>query len=193
MIFQTAIIDPPWPYREVRAGKSQGYVCDQYKLMPIDELKTLPVGDVVSGYLFCWTTGPFVWESVELMKAWGFEYKSQLVWHKNTGLGVGYWFRGDHELVMVGRKPNVPSVRCPKQRSIFASPRLKHSQKPDTIHEIIEQNFPGPYLEIFGRRSRPNWTVLGNEAPDDGKDIRESLKLVRKTHSPVPADFLQDL
>ena len=174
--FRTAIIDPPWPYQRVSSHpKLFGFADQKYKLLSIDDLKALPVGSFVDGYVFLWTVGPFLKEGIELLEAWGFDYVTQMCWYKNTGLGVGYWFRGDHELVLVGKKEGNPSVKT-GMRSIFAAPRMRHSQKPDVIHELCERSFPGPYLELFGRRSRPGWTVVGNEAPSDGNDIRNFIK-----------------
>lgn len=184
MMFKTAIIDPPWPYERASASeKLKGYVSQennkQYETLSVERLKELPVGSVVSSYIFLWTVGPFLKEGIELLEAWGFEYKTQLCWHKNTGLGVGYWFRGDHELVLLGKRKGQPSIRT-NVRSIFASPRLRHSEKPQTIHEIVEKHFPGPYLEMFGRKEREGWTIVGNEAPRDGKDIFESLQSLKQ-------------
>lgn len=183
MTFKTAIIDPPWPYDRVSAStKLSGFVSqdgkNHYGTLSLADLEALPVSQVMdpdTAYLFLWTTGPFTESAYKLVRAWGFEPKSQICWHKSDpGLGVGYWFRGSHELVIVAKRPSAPSVRTGRS-SVISLPRRGHSIKPDTIHEICEAHFPHPYLELFGRRLRPGWTVLGNEAPGDGKDIRESL------------------
>lgn len=176
MIFKTAIIGPPWPYdRASKNVKLKGYASQEYSALSIEQLAGLPVGNLVSDYVFLWTCGPFLKEGIQLLEMWGFEYKTQMCWHKSTGLGVGYWFRGDHELVLVGKKTGSPSIRTGK-RSIFAAPRMRHSQKPADIHKLIEEKFPSPYLELFGRTTREGWTVLGNEAPGhEGRDITESL------------------
>jgi len=179
-LFQTAIIDPPWPYdRASKNEKLSGYVSqegnEKYKTLSIEDLKNLPVGEVVGGYIFLWTVSPFLKEGIELIETWGFKYVTSMAWFKNTGLGVGYWFRGSHELVLVAKRPGVKSVRSGEQ-SIFQSKRTRHSAKPDNVHKIIEKHFPGPYLEIFGRQSRDGWKTLVNEAPGDGTDIRDSIK-----------------
>lgn len=179
MKFQTAIIDPPWPYeRASKNAKLKGYVSQEgnkkYDTLRVENLAALPVGQVVEKYIFLWTVSPFLKEGISLLETWGFNYVTSICWHKNTGLGVGYWFRGDHELVLVGKRDGAPSVRT-GLRSLVASPRMRHSEKPPFLHEICEKFFPGPYLELFGRRSRQGWMVLGNEAPEDGSDIRESL------------------
>lgn len=179
-MFKTCIIDPPWPYeRASKNEKLSGYVTQdnntKYATLSIADLAALPVGSAVSHYLFMWCTGPFIREALQLFDAWGFKYVTQLCWRKSTGIGVGFWFRGDHELILVGKKPDVPSVRCTRVRSLFSAPRTRHSEKPDNLHVIIEDNFEGPYLEIFARKQRTGWTALGNEAPGDGADIRDSL------------------
>lgn len=178
--FETAIIDPPWPYeRASKNAKLTGYVSqdgnEQYPTLSIEELGKLPIGDIVGGYIFVWTVSPFLQEGLDLIKNWGFNYVTSMAWFKNTGLGVGYWFRGSHELVLVAKRQGYKSVRTGEQ-SIFQTPRTRHSAKPDHLHLTVEKHFPGPYLEIFGRRSRDGWSVMGNQAPGDGTDIRDSLK-----------------
>ena len=183
--FSTAIIDPPWPYEKTGEHKKlSGYVQKEYETLSVESLKALPIGEVISKYIFLWTTGPFVGEGLDVLKSWGFEYKTQLVWYKTNGLGVGYWFRGDHEIVLVAKKHGAPSVRT-NERSVFKSKRLGHSKKPEYIHRVAEKLFPGPYIEIFGRQSRDGWTVLGNEAPGDGRDIRQSLRLLLESPDAV--------
>ena len=178
--FKTLIIDPPWPYQKAsKSEKMTGFVNqegnEQYPTLSIADLKALPVGDIVSDYVLMWTVGPFIREGLELFDSWGFLYRSQMVWTKSTGLGVGYWFRGDHELVLVGSRKNSDAIRT-NERSVFSAPRTRHSAKPDNLHILVEKHFEGPYLEIFGRAARDGWTVLGNEAPEDGTDIRKSLE-----------------
>lgn len=177
--FETAIIDPPWPYDRASSNtKLTGYVSqdgnEQYPTLSIEEMKKLPVGDVVGGYVFLWTVSPFLQEGLDLLNAWGFTYVTSMAWFKNTGLGVGYWFRGSHELVLVAKRDGYKSVRTGEQ-SIFQTPRTRHSAKPDNVHRMVGKHFPGPYLEVFGRQGRDGWTVLGNQAPGDGTDIRSSL------------------
>ena len=189
MFANTAIIDPPWPYQAAGAHKKlTGYVCGdagQYPVLSIKDLAALPIGRVVNQYLLMWTVGPFIREALDLFDAWGFEYKSQLIWAKTTGLGVGYWFRGDHELVLVGKKPGVPSIRT-NERSVVYAPRGRHSKKPPNLHAIAEKHFPGPYIEFFAREARPGWEAVGYDAPGDGKDIRHRLA----TEVPAPLEFV---
>lgn len=236
--FKSLIIDPPWPYAVASKHKKlSGFVSQdgnaKYKTLTIEDLKSLPINELMDekqAYVFLWTTSPFIPDALELLKAWNFVYVTSLVWHKNTGIGVGFWFRGDHEYVFVAKRAGAPSIRTmershftvepvedltdylpyfpPDFPSHFSSKRLKHSSKPTTIHELIEKrrepyvasikrkneegnevvtqqttitSFPGPYIEIFGRSSREGWTVLGDQSPEDGNDIRDSLcKLIEQ-------------
>ncbi len=166
--FITAVIDPPWPYTRVSANnKLSGYVsrdgATQYTTLSIEDMAALPISKLVEKYVFVWTVGPFIRESLSLLDAWGFEYKSQLCWIKDDKqLGVGYWFRGNHEFVLVGKKPGAASVRT-GESSVLWHPRMGHSRKPDFLHELLERHFPGPFVEIFGRRTRNGWTVFGDQ------------------------------
>jgi len=196
MTFGTAIVDPPWAYRKLRAnatggyGKSSGYATDVYDTLTVDELAELPVRDIVSNVLLLWTTGPHMPAALQLVNAWGFQYITLAYWHKTTKagvldtlsgervyrphMGVGYWFRGDTEPIVVAKKPGTPSYRT-GERATFVSAVRGHSAKPDTLHHLAEKHFPGPYLELFARRHYPGWTCLGNEL-DEGKDIRDAMK-----------------
>lgn len=156
-------------------------------------------------YGFLWTTGPFIEDAYSLIRSWDMVPITMLAWVKcaeiNTnGLpafgqwdhdpdvtvkptyGVGYWFRGCVEPIILFKAPKVPSIRTPFVGLL--SPNARHSRKPDTLHQLIETKdpetgnplFPGPYVELFGRRSVPGWTVLGNQSPGDGLDIRVSIQ-----------------
>lgn len=189
MLFKTLIIDPPWPYGITsKSAKLSGYADKKYSLLSIEDLRLLPINQVMDpdeAYLFMWATGPFLPEALSLFPSWGFKFITSAVWTKSTGLGVGYWLRGDHEHILIGKRKNAASKRI-GARSVFRidAPRTRHSVKPDFLHEAIEKGgphikkfagFPGPYLEIFGRRLRAGWTILGNEVEGGGDDIRHSL------------------
>lgn len=194
----TGIIDPPWAYQQAShheklTGYSTGH---EYKSLSAEDLAGLQISKLMR-YGFLWTTGPFIEEAYGLIRAWGFEPITMLAWVKcaeiNTnGLpafkewphdpevtikptyGVGYWFRGCVEPIIVFKHPDAPSIRTPWVGLL--SPNARHSRKPDTLHQLIEKDFPGPYVELFGRRPAPGWTVLGNDAPGDGQDIRVSIQ-----------------
>jgi N6-adenosine-specific RNA methylase IME4 len=126
-----------------------------------------------------------------LVSAWGFEWVTLIYWTKTSKSGprprtlwnevvykphwgVGYWFRGDVEPVVVAKRKGTSSYRT-GERASFLAPAMAHSAKPPFLHELAEKFFPGPYLEVFARRQRPGWTCVGNEI--DGRDIREALCL----------------
>lgn len=186
MKFKTLIIDPPWPYDKTSGhGKLKGYSDGHYAPLSIEDLGNLPVSavmDAAEAYVLLWTTGPFLPDAAALVRRWGFQYITTAVWVKTTGLGVGYWFRGDHEHIIVGKRKGAPSFRT-GLRSVFRfeAPRGRHSRKPSFLHETVEKIFPGPYLEMFARETRPGWTSCGNEAPGDGWDIRDRLALMSAT------------
>jgi len=179
-MFKSLIIDPPWPYdRTSQNAKLTGYADKQYALLSIADLAQLPINKIMDpdeAYVFMWATGPFLPDAISLLPAWGFKFITSAVWVKSTGMGVGYWFRGDHEHILVGKRARAPSIRTAK-RSVFRIdwPRGRHSTKPDFLHELVEAKFPAPRIEIFGRRPRKGWVIFGNEAPGDGTDIRASL------------------
>lgn len=198
----TGIIDVPWAYeRTSDHEKLRGYSTDhEYPSLTTEELAKLPIGEMMN-YLFMWTTGPFMEDAYKLIRAWGFKPITSLYWVKCTEIhpggiafppelthegveenkfkfkpeyNVGYWFRGCVEPIILAKRPGVPSIRTPFIGLL--SPNAGHSRKPQTLHQLCESHFPGPYIEIFGRRATPGWTVLGNEAPGDGADIRVSIQ-----------------
>jgi len=201
--FATAIIDPAWPYSAAPgkrdgayesqgetplSGFVQGGKCDAgcKSVITISDLASLPVGKLVGGYIFLWAAGPFLPAALLVMEEWGFEYINQICWTKynmaralknggNGGYGgVGFWFLGNHELCLIGKKKGMPSIRTGESSSFLAE-KTRHSTKPDNVHVLVEKYLPKPYLELFCRRDRLNWTVLGNDNPSDGQDMRTSL------------------
>jgi N6-adenosine-specific RNA methylase IME4 len=187
MKFGTIVADPPWNYNSARSDtrKNRGYVNyresgSQYPVLDTDSLCALPVGELATNeaVLLLWTTFPFIPDALKVIKAWGFEYVTGLPWVKIQSIdppvpvyGVGYWFRGAAELVLVGKRKK--SYRS--NYIGFMSESFEHSRKPDDIHAVAEEIYPGPYLELFARRVYDGWTVVGDEAPGDGGDVRDSL------------------
>lgn len=163
------VADPPWPYR---VSKGQGAAKDQYSLMTDDEIYTMPVSQLAKSdaILLLWGTWPKLPEALKTMAAWGFEYVTGFPWVKMNrnghGIyyGVGYWVRGCSECVFIGRRGEVSAPRLEGFLGLM-SPNLQHSRKPDDIYEIAEA-LPGPYLELFARRSRAGWHSFGNEVED---------------------------
>lgn len=199
--FRTAVIDPPWPYERASAHrKLSGYVdvarsqepqlrldgtedgASQYRTMTLERLAELPVRSLLDGYLFLWTTGPFIPAAVKLVEAWGFDFKTLMYWVKTSsgsgGLayGPGFWVRSCVEPLIIATSPRTPAVRT-HERAAFLGPRLRHSAKPEAFQDFVERHFPGPRLEVFARRERADWTCIGNEI--SGHDIVDDMEALR--------------
>lgn len=181
------IADPPWRYDR---SNVEGSAEREYPVLSFDELRSLPVEALAAenSVLLLWATWPKLDEAcLPLMKHWGFNYITGFPWIKikrvsrnlwgqieiKVPYGVGYWVRGASEVVLIGKKGN-PSP--PTDGFIgLLSPNLGHSRKPENLHHYAE-SLPGPYLELFARRRVEGWDTVGYDI--DGKDIRESLKLL---------------
>jgi N6-adenosine-specific RNA methylase IME4 len=130
------------------------------------EIRALPVADLAaeSCVLFLWTTAPCLEQAIEVIRAWGFEYKTGLVWDKEI-IGMGHWVRGQHEHLLVASKgspPLPPTESVPA--SVFRERRREHSRKPKASYRIIESMYPAlRKIELFARQTRPGWDVWGNE------------------------------
>lgn len=152
--------DPPWAYdnQATRAATS-----DHYQTMSVEEICAEPVAELAAEncHLHLWTTNAFLFEAKRIIEAWGFEYKSVLVWVK-TQMGIGNYWRVSHEFLLLGVKGQAPFLDR-KQMSWFEAKRTKHSRKPRLAREKIEKVSPGPYLELYGREQIKGWTVYGNE------------------------------
>lgn len=159
--------DPPWQYEQGKA--LQGTVEEQYSVLTDADLFGLNVQAAAKDncILLLWCTWPKLQIGLELISAWGFNYLTGFPWIKlsknGNGLyyGVGFWTRGCSELILIARKGNVSP---PKKEGWLGliSPNMQHSRKPEDLHEFAE-SLPGPYLELFARRPRDGWTVIGNE------------------------------
>ncbi len=158
--FGAIYMDPPWSYenRATRAAADS-----HYRTMPLEEIAALPVKELAaeSSHLHLWTTNAFLFACQSLFEAWDFEYKGVLVWIK-PGFGIGNYWRVAHEFLVLGVRGNSPFLDH-SQLSWFLAERLEHSEKPETVREMIEAVSPGPYLELFGRKLVQGWTVWGDE------------------------------
>ena len=157
--------DPPWRYEH--AESESRAIENQYPTMSLDEIKALPLDDVAHDdcVLFMWATSPKLAESMEVLTAWGFSYRTCAVWDKQK-IGMGYYFRQQHELLLVAVR-GAPPTPLPANRpsSVFSFPRGEHSAKPVEVYELIEAMYPElPKLEMFCRSPREGWGVWGNQA-----------------------------
>lgn len=160
--FGTIYADPPWQYSNQATRASTD---NHYSTMAIDEIINLPIADLTAekAHLHLWTTNAFLFECPAILKAWGFEYKSMFVWVKPQ-MGLGNYWRLAHEYLVLGVKGKERfGFKNENFKSWLEFERLKHSAKPEIIAQMIEKVSPGPYLELFGRKTRENWTVWGNE------------------------------
>ncbi|QIF82655.1 MT-A70 family methyltransferase [Brevundimonas sp. 'scallop'] len=175
--FKTVLADPPWQFQN-RTGKvaPEHRRLNRYPTMTLDDICDLPVSEVVedTAHLYMWVPNALLPEGLRVMEAWGFQYKSNLVWHKirkdggSDGRGVGFYFRNVTELILFGvRGKNARTLDAGRsQVNMIQTRKREHSRKPDEQYELIEACSPGPYLELFARGERPKWAVWGNQADE---------------------------
>ena len=177
--FATILADPPWRFAN-RTGKMapEHRRLSRYGTMELDEILALPVAQVAArpAHLYLWVPNALVVEGLSVMRAWGFAYKTNLVWYKTRrdggpdGRGVGFYFRNVTELLLFGVRGSLRTREAGRrQTNIIVSRKREHSRKPDEQYDIVERCSPGPYLELFARHARAGWTPWGNEAPDDSQ------------------------
>jgi len=156
------LADPPWKYSFSNTDNRQ--IENQYPTATVDEIIDMRPETQADCVLFLWATAPKLKEALEVLEGWGFEYKTHAVWDKQK-IGMGYWFRGQHELLLVGTKGNAaPPEAKNRQSSIFSESRSGHSLKPECVYGWIEAAFAENIkLEMFARRKRNGWKTWGNE------------------------------
>ena len=176
--YKTIYADPPWQFSN-RTGKMapEHKRLNRYSTMKLNDIKKLPVSDVADekSHLYLWVPNALLPEGLEVMKAWGFEYKTNLIWEKvrkdgmPDGRGVGFYFRNVTEIVLFGIKGDNNRTLQPgrSQVNLLRSMKREHSRKPDEWIDLIERCSPGPYLELFARGDRKNWDMWGNQETDD--------------------------
>lgn len=172
--FGTVLADPPWRFQN-RTGKvaPEHRRLSRYDTMTTAEICALPVADVMADASHCylWVPNALLADGLEVMSAWGFEYKTMLVWAKRRkdggpdGRGVGFYFRNVTEPILFGVRGKLRTL-APGRRQVNMIETMKreHSRKPDEQYELIEACSPGPYLELFARYPQPGWSAWGNEA-----------------------------
>jgi len=189
--FQTIVVDPPWPMKRNK-GTLYANATDtppmkaadlDYQTMTVEEIASLPIHKVIADgcHLYLWTTQRFLRDAYTILDRWGFKQGAILVWSKPPKGVVGTWV-SSAEFCIFARK----GVLQHKKRhigTVFSESRGAHSQKPEMFQDLIETVSPGPYLELFARRSRSGWVTIGNDL--DGLDIRESLDLLAQGINPL--------
>jgi N6-adenosine-specific RNA methylase IME4 len=158
--------DPPWEYEHCKTDNRK--IENHYPTMSLDKIKELPVNNIVfdDSILFLWATSPKLEEAIQVINSWGFNYRTCAVWDKQK-IGMGYYFRQQHELLLVATKGELP-VPIPENRvsSVLSYSRGKHSEKPEEIYNIIDKMYPEyEKIELFARRNDKNgWEAWGNES-----------------------------
>lgn len=171
--YATILADPPWQFQN-RTGKMapEHKRLLRYPTMTLPEIAALPIADIAEqkSHLYLWVPNALLREGLEVMKAWGFTYKSNIVWYKirkdggPDGRGVGFYFRNVTELVLFGVRGSMRTLKPGRtQVNILSTRKREHSRKPDEFYNVIEECSPGPFLELFARFRRPGWDQWGNE------------------------------
>ncbi len=173
--FHTVLADPPWQFQN-KTGKiaPEHKRLNRYGTMTLESICDLPVSSICAetAHLYLWVPNALLPEGLRVLDAWGFQYKSNLIWHKvrkdggPDGRGVGFYFRNTTEIILFGVRGKKARTLAPgrSQVNIIKSMKREHSRKPDEQYEIIEACSPGPYLELFARGGREGWTTWGNQA-----------------------------
>lgn len=176
--FKTILADPPWRFQN-----STGKVAPEHKrltrypTMTLDDICALPVEGIAAetAHLYLWVPNALLPDGLRVMDEWGFQYKSNIVWHKirkdggSDGRGVGFYFRNVTELLLFGVRGKNARTLDPgrSQVNMLQTRKREHSRKPDEQYELIQACSPGPYLEMFARGEREKWAVWGNQADAD--------------------------
>ena len=174
--FGTILADPPWRFSN-KTGKigPEHRRLARYQTMTLEDIKGLPVDQVAApkSHLYLWVPNALILEGLEVMKSWGFTYKTNIVWHKirkdggPDGRGVGFYFRNVTELVLFGVRGHLRTRKPGRtQVNFLATRKREHSRKPDELYPLVEACSYGPFLELFSRHSREGWACWGNEVDE---------------------------
>ncbi|MHB8390565.1 MAG: MT-A70 family methyltransferase [Acidobacteriaceae bacterium] len=191
--YKTIVADPPWQFSN-RTGKvaPEHKRLGRYGTMTLEQIKCLPVPEIAAAqaHLYLWVPNALILEGLEVMKRWGFKYKTNIVWHKvrkdggPDGRGVGFYFRNVTELILFGTRGSLRTA-APGRRQVnfLATRKREHSRKPDEIYPIIEACSYGPFLELFARHSRPGWASWGDEV--DSSSVSRTDRTEQATINPM--------
>lgn len=168
-LYDVIYADPPWEYRHCASNSRR--IENKYPTMKLDDIKKLSVPAAKNCVLYLWTTAPKLEEGLAVVKAWGFDYRSCLIWDKEIQ-GMGYWFRIQHEILLVGVKGDVsPPKPSARVSSVLRVRRASHSDKPDQVKELLASWYPeARKIELFYRQKTPlffslksSWDTWGND------------------------------
>lgn len=171
MTCRVLVADPPWRFRDRLPGRGRGAE-KHYPTLGFHDLCRFPLPRIeTNAILFLWRVASIQMDALRIIEAWGFAPKTELVWRKTTRsgkrhFGMGRTVRAEHETCLVGTRGR-PLILDHSIRSVFDAPTGRHSEKPDEFFEIVEKlcgpAMPATHVELFGRKLRPGWTVIGNE------------------------------
>lgn len=176
--FGTVLVDPPWQFQN-KTGKvaPEHRRLSRYGTLSLPEIMALPVQHIVAerAHLYLWCPNALLPAGIAVMEAWGFTYKSNIVWHKirkdggSDGRGVGFYFRNVTEMILFGIRGKDARTREAGRRQVnyIATRKREHSRKPDEQYAIIESCSFSPFIELFARGTRSNWTTWGDQANGD--------------------------
>lgn len=176
--FKTILADPPWQFQN-KTGKvaPEHKRLARYATLKLDDIKALPVESAAddTAHLYLWVPNALLPEGLAVMQAWGFKYKSNIVWQKirkdggPDGRGVGFYFRNVTELLLFGVRGKSARTLQPGRTQVntIATRKREHSRKPDEQYPLITSCSPGPFLEMFARGERPGWSIWGDQAHEE--------------------------
>lgn len=177
-LYRTLLVDPPWRFSNKTGKVAPGHArLKRYETMTIEQIATLPVAKHVEApaHLYLWVPNAMLHEGLQVMRAWGFTYKTNLVWYKvrkdggPDGRGVGFYFRNVTEIVLFGVRGKMRTGDAGRrQPNILCTQKREHSRKPDELYGVVEACSPGPYLELFARHRREGWTSWGDQLDSQG-------------------------
>jgi N6-adenosine-specific RNA methylase IME4 len=176
------VADPPWRFGDNLPGRRRG-AAKHYPTLPVQDICAFPLPPLADDcVLFLWRVAAMQQEALDVLRAWGFTLKTEVVWTKKTStgkraFGMGRIVRAEHEVCLIATRGH-PQPKTHSVRSTFDGYRGRHSAKPDAFYQLVETLFDGPYAEMFSRHQRRGWLCLGNEAA-----TVESLASLERTGS----------
>ncbi len=188
--YSTILADPPWQFQN-RTGKvaPEHRRLLRYPTMELQEIMDLPISKVAAArsHLYLWVPNALLLEGLKVMKAWGFTYKTNIVWSKirkdggPDGRGVGFYFRNVTELLLFGVRGSMRTLQPGRtQVNMISTRKREHSRKPDEVFDLVESCSPGPYLELFARFRRPGWDQWGNEDVEENSYLGVARRVGHK-------------
>jgi N6-adenosine-specific RNA methylase IME4 len=196
--FGTILADPPWRFQN-KTGKiaPEHKRLDRYETMTFGEIRDLPVSQIAAAtcHLYLWVPNALLPEGLAVMEAWGFRYKSNIIWHKirkdggSDGRGVGFYFRNVTGILLFGVRGTSARTLAAGRRQVnlLGTRKREHSRKPDEQYKIIETCSNGPFIELFARGTRTSWACWGHQADNNYTPTWHTYKhnSVRITNPPV--------